>query len=92
MVEMLGVLAVVGVLSVVVIVTLRTALDKAHATQIVHDARLVFAESMTRSGDISTDWVQATYGTESGKTFWMKRDRKDNNYVKVEEVEQGVCE
>ena len=93
MVEMLGVLAIVGVLSIGSFAALKIALNKAKANAIVHDGRLVFMESTARQGEIvAGTWASASYASESGKSFSMMRDVKGNDYVQVEEVEENVCE
>ena len=93
MVEMLGVLAVVGLLSVMAFAGFRIALNKAKANSIIHDGRKAWVEALAwQDGQASTEWQESRYAGESGKTFYAKRDIKENNYVKVEGVEEEVCE
>ena len=87
MVEMLGVLAVVGLLSVMAFAAFRIALNKAKANSIVHDARKAWVEAVAwQNIETPTGWKVSNYASESGKTFYAMRDIKDNNYVKVEGV------
>ena len=92
MVEMLAVLAIVGVLSIGSFAALRIAWAKAKANAIIHDGRLVFMESATSNEQGPKDWTDATFAKESGKDFQMKRDVKGNHFVKVAGVEQRVCD
>ena len=93
MVEMLGVLAVVGLLSVMAFAGFRIALNKAKANSIIHDARKTWVEALAwQDGQASTEWQESRYASESDKTFYAKRDVKENNYVKVEGVEEEVCQ
>ena len=91
MLEMMAVLAIMGVLSAVAVLGLRLALNKSKANTIVHDSRIVFVESMTRQGEVITGWEEYQHPLESNKPFWMMRDVSGNNYVKVGEVAQEVC-
>lgn len=93
MVEMIGVLSIVGLLSIGSVAGLRIAINKIRANAIIHDGRLVFTENITKNQKIEQNtWVSGTYGTESGKQFWMMQDMKKNNYVKVADVENKICE
>ncbi len=93
MVEMLGVLAVVGLLSVMAFFAFRIALNKAKANAIIHDGRMVWAEALAwQNLQTPTDWIDSRATNESGKQFAVKRDIKDNNYIKVKGVEEEVCE
>ena len=93
MVEMLGVLAVVGLLSVIAVAAFRIALNKAKANAIIHDGRMVWAEALAwQTVPTRNDWIDSQAANESGKSFAVWRDIKDNNYIKVEGVEEEVCE
>ena len=93
MVEMLGVLAVVGLLSVMAFAGFKIALNKAKANAIIHDGRMVWAEALAwQTVPTRNDWIDSQAANESGKSFAVWRDIKDNNYIKVEGVEEEVCE
>ncbi len=93
MVEMLGVLAVAGLLSVMAFFAFRLALNKAKANAIIHDGRMVWAEALAwQTVPKRNDWIDSRAANESGKQFAVMRDIKDNNYIKVEGVEEEVCE
>ena len=93
MVEMLGVLAIIGVLSIVAFSAIRLALNKSKANSIVRDARKAWVEAVAwQNVSDPTNWELSRYASESGKTFYAKRDAKNDNYVKVEGVEEEVCE
>ena len=92
MLEMLAVLAIVGVLSIVIMVSLRYAFIRAKANAIIHDSRLVFVESTTRLKEVEPNtWELATYGKESQKELHMMKDKQGSHYVKVLGVERPVC-
>ena len=93
MVEMLAVLAIMSLLSIGMLVGFKLMINKTKAVMILHDARLVFVEILTQEHPAELNkWLEASYASESGLKFYMMRDIKGNNYVKVEEVEGAVCE
>ena len=93
MLEMLGVLAIIGVLSVGAIMGFRQAMNRHKANVILNDVSLAFEELATHetTGTISRYQVTA-FTPESGHTLYAKRDANGNDSVEVTGVAQGVCE
>ena len=93
MLEMLGVLAIIGVLSVGAIMGFRQAMNRHKANVILNDVSLAFEELATHetTGAISRYQVTA-FTPESGHTLYAKRDANGNDSVEVTGVVQGVCE
>lgn len=91
MLEMLGVLAIIGVLSVSGIAGYRHGISKHRANVILNDAHMAYMESKTRQSVPDHEWHDISYNFDSGKTFQMLRDRKDNDYVKVMGVDEWAC-
>ena len=93
MLEMLGVLAIIGVLSVGAIMGFRYAMNRHKANVILNDVSLAFEELATHetTGAISRYQVTA-FTPESGHTLYAKRDANGNDSVEVIGVVQGVCE
>ena len=52
MLEMIAVIAIMGLLTIIVIPLIRMATNKAKANEIIHDGRAVQTESLARQGDI----------------------------------------
>ena len=92
MLEMLGVLAIIGVLSVGAIMGFRQAMNRHKANVILNDVSLAFEELATHetTGAISRYQVTA-FTPESGHTLYAKRDANGNDSVEVVGVAQGVC-
>ena len=92
MLEMLGVLAIIGVLSVGAIMGFRQAMNRHKANVILNDVSLAFEELATHetTGAISRYQVTA-FTPESGHTLYAKRDANGNDSVEVVGVVQGVC-
>jgi len=92
MLEIIAVIAIMGLLTIIVIPLIRMATNKAKANEIIHDGRAVQTESLARQGDIDPGWQAPDYHSETGKAFAMMRDVKGHDYVKVGGVEKGVCQ
>ena len=90
--EMLGVLALIGVLSVLAVSGLKTAQNKHKANILLHDASLAFANEITSTEQFNTDWVEVPFSPQSGRMLFTTYDLKGHVYVLAMEVEQGVCE
>ena len=93
MLEMLGVLAIIGVLSVGAVMGFRQAMNRHKANVILNDVSLAFEELATHetTGPINRYPVTA-FTPESGHTLYAKRDANGNDSVEVTGVAQGVCE
>ena len=93
MLEMLGVLAIIGVLSVGAIMGFRQAMNRHKANVILNDVSLAFEELATHETTGAVSRYQVTAFTpESGHTLYAKRDANGNDSVEVTGVAQGVCE
>ena len=93
MLEMLGVLAIIGVLSVGAIMGFRQAMNRHKANVILNDVSLAFEELATHETTGAVSRYQVTAFTpESGHTLYAKRDATGNDSVEVAGVVQGVCE
>ena len=93
MLEMLGVLAIIGVLSVGAIMGFRQAMNRHKANVILNDVSLAFEELATHETTNAISRYQVTAFTpESGHTLYAKRDANGNDSVEVTGVAQGVCE
>ena len=93
MLEMLGVLAIIGVLSVGAIMGFRQAMNRHKANVILNDVSLAFEELATHETTGAVNRYQVTAFTpESGHTLYAKRDANGNDSVEVTGVVQGVCE
>ena len=93
MLEMLGVLAIIGVLSVGAIMGFRYAINRHKANVILNDVSLAFEELATHetTGAISRYQVTA-FTPESGHILYAKPDADGNDSVEVVGVVQGVCD
>ena len=92
MLEMIAALAIMGLLSIVAVLGIRIAVNKAKANDIVHDSRVVMVESLSRQGDVVLNqWEEYKEQTESGLPFYMMRDIRNKDYVKVSNVLKEVC-
>ena len=93
MLEMLGVLAIIGVLSVGAILGFRQAMNRHKANLILNDVSLAFEELATHETTGAVSRYQVTAFTpESRHTLYAKRDANGNDSVEVAGVVQGVCE
>ena len=93
MLEMLGVLAIIGVLSVGAVMGFRQAMNRHKANVILNDVSLAFEELATHETTGAVSRYQVTAFTpESGHTLYAKRDANGNDSVEVTGVVQGVCE
>ena len=93
MLEMLGVLAIIGVLSVGAVMGFRQAMNRHKANVILNDVSLAFEELATHETTGAVSRYQVTAFTpESGHTLYAKRDENGNDSVEVAGVAQGVCE
>ena len=93
MLEMLGVLAIIGMLSVGAVMGFRQAMNRHKANVILNDVSLAFEELATHGTTGAINRYQVTAFTpESGHALYAKRDAEDNSSVEVQGVAKGVCE
>ena len=95
MVEMLGVLALMGVLGIAAVAGFRSAMDKHMANPILEDAQVAFIEINSRKDVESKEWIPVDKNfkpVSEGVEFSVKRDPLKNDYVLVEGIEKRVCQ
>ena len=90
--EMLGVLAVIGILSVGAVVGYKYAGDKITANRIYHDIKLVYMNAHT-SHNVPYLWTQSALSS-AGEQYplFIRRDQTNNNFVMVQNISQSVCD
>ncbi len=91
MVEILGVLALVGLLSIAGIIGIFVAIDKNMANTIIHDSKMAFMDMKTPSTKPSLDWTSISFQPVSQKTMTVRRDSLGRDFVKVDNIDQRVC-
>lgn len=90
LVEMLGVLAIMGVLSIGVVIGLKYGFNKRNANCIYKDITLNYMD-LHSSSSVSDTWSACKYKSECNYSFFVQRDKSNNNFVMVSDVEQEVC-
>ena len=88
--EMLGVLAVIGILSIGAVVGYKYAGDKITANRIYNDIKLAYMDIHT-SHNVPYQWTQSAFRPDSGYTLFVRRDKSANDFVRVDMVDEGVC-
>ncbi len=91
MVEVLGVLALVGLLTIMGIIGIFFAIDKNMANTILHDSKIAFMEMKTPSTKPSLEWSSILFQPVSQKTMTVRRDFLGRDFVKADNIDQGVC-
>ena len=91
MLELLGVLAILGILAIAVMVGFRYAADKSTANLILNDALMANVEIQSRWNLKTTDWIKFEEKVQSGKPIFMMRDIDGDYFVKVLNIPKGPC-
>ena len=91
MTEMLGMLAIVGILSVSLIVGFDYAISKIEAHRIYKDIKLVYISFFHQLTQTSV-WQPVTFDSYSNKQFFIQRDKGNHDFIRVATVEQKVCQ
>lgn len=91
MLELLGVLAILGILAIAVMVGFRYAADKSTANLILNDALMANVEIQSRWNLKTTDWIKFEEKVQSGKPIFMMRDIDGDYFVKVLNISKGPC-
>ena len=98
MTEMLGVLAIIGVLSALFVWGYRSAINKSKANQAIYDAHLIASTIMsnhqfqTAENDDYLNFDECNKGLQSGYTFESIKETSEIFSVIANEVPKGVCE
>ena len=91
LVEMLGTLTVIGVLTITAIVGFRYAMNKLHANRIYQDVTMAYVAVNTLQ-NAPYHWEKTGVTPESGYNLLVRRDKVDNDFVLVKEVEGDICD
>ena len=88
--EILGVLAIMGLLSIAAVLGYKHAISKICANKIIHDGRIVYTDTLSQP-KLKTDWEKSDILSESGKDFYYYTDFAEHSFVKVLDVEKNTC-
>ncbi len=91
MVEILGVMVLIGILTIGAYMGISLAFDKHHANQIIHDSKIAFTEAYATLPTSAKEWQSIPFQQQSKETLLVRFDLKDRLYVKAMEVEKDVC-
>ena len=88
MVEMLGVLVVMGVLAITAVWGFGYAMDKNKANRLYNDAKVAY---LTVPANPAAEWEKVAFNTLSGYEILTRRDQAGNGFVWVKGIEQNIC-
>ena len=91
MLEILAVLAILAIIAIIGILGYRYAMNKSLANEILHDAYLAYT-SMYNNKDDEMDWTPVNFTPKCGKPIDVSRDEDGDMYVRVQQIEQAVCQ
>lgn len=91
MVEMLGVLAVIGVLSIGGIAGYRLAFHKYNANVIIQDAQLAYTELHGEKVRNPIPWTVIQWTPQCNKVIEKHRDNLSNDYIRVRNISLEDC-
>ena len=91
MVEMLGTLAIMGILSITAIVGFRYAMDKLNANRIYNDVSMAYV-ALNTSETAPYHWESTQFRPDSGYALSVRRDKANNDFVLVDKVEDDICD
>ena len=91
MTEMLGMLAIAGVLSASLIVGFDYAMSKIEAHRIYKDIKLAYISFFTQLTKQSV-WQPISFDSYSNKQFFIQRDKGNHDFVRVATLTQKVCQ
>ena len=89
MLEMIGVLALIGMLTILSIGVLRLLMNKRQASLIIHDASIAHMDSTDMPCD--QEYHIVNFDKESDAIFESYCDAKQHRYVRASEITDGVC-
>ena len=90
-VEMLGVLAVMGALATVSVIGFNSAMDKIRANRLYGDIKLSYASVYTQQ-NVPYEWTPVTFSTNSKYALSIRQDIDHNNFVLITDVEKDICD
>ncbi|MBR4932348.1 MAG: hypothetical protein IKZ02_04905, partial [Alphaproteobacteria bacterium] len=91
MVEMLGVLAVIGVLTIAAVGGYRYAFNKYQANQVYKDIKLIQINLVSQTSGVPYEWEEFREELPSPYTYYVRRDKVQNDFVLIEAVEKNIC-
>jgi len=91
MIEMLGVLAVIGVLTIVAVGGYRYAFNKYQANQVYKDIKLIQINLVSQTDGVPYEWEEFREELPSPYTYYVRRDKAQNDFVLIEAVEKNIC-
>lgn len=91
MVEMLGVLVIVGVLSITAIVGFNWAISKTKANTLYNDIKLAYVQAHTQT-TLPDVWSDIGFTPDSGYVLSVRRDINSNDFVLAKGIEKRVCD
>ncbi len=91
MVEILGVLAVIGVLSIGGLYGYQYALHKYNANNIIQDASLAETDLYGTPDNEPFPWTPIDRQLRSDKVIEIHRDNEGDGYVRVQDVDEADC-
>ena len=92
MIEIICVIAIIGVISLATFNQIKYLMYKNTANKLLTDAQLAYAEEYDKTPQFDTDWENISFTTESAKQLLTRYDLQGQIYVLVLSVEKGVCD
>ena len=92
MVEILGVLAVIGVLSAGGIYGYIYAMKKYTANLLVQEAHLAYANQQGRESTEETNWIPVNFTPKCGYDMFTGKDEDGDTFVLVGDVDKEMCQ
>ena len=92
MVEILGVLAVIGVLSACGIYGYIYAMKKYTANLLVQEAHLAYANQQGRESTEETNWIPVNFTPKCGYDMFTGKDEDGDTFVLVEGIDKEMCQ
>ena len=92
MVEILGVLAVIGVLSACGIYGYIYAMKKYTANLLVQEAHLAYANQQGRESTEETNWIPVNFTPKCGYDMFTGKDEDGDTFVLVADVDKEMCQ
>ena len=92
MVEILGVLAVIGVLSIGGIYGYAYAMKKYTANLLVQEAHLAWANNQGNPEATETNWIPVNFTPKCGYNMLTGKDEDGDTFVLVENIDKEMCQ
>ena len=92
MIEMLGILALVAILSVVAVAGFQVMVNKNKANTVISEAKLAFIEAHAKQNVALNTWERVSFTPSYQLVMETSRDLRNGDYVRVHEVAKAVCQ